>query len=86
MTDRIPGDEPTEPTEPADAAPAVPAEPVPVSDAPPRADAVEDLITEPNLEALVEEAQRLDLYTNLITSGIPLPRERLARFRALGLD
>src|SRR5262245_17992734 len=30
----------------------------------------------PDLEALVEEAERLDLYTNLITSGIPLTRER----------
>jgi pyrroloquinoline quinone biosynthesis protein E len=39
-----------------------------------------------DLEALVEEARRLDLYTNLITSGIPLKRERLARLRALGLD
>ena len=39
-----------------------------------------------DLEALVEEARRLDLYTNLITSGIPLRRERLARFRELGLD
>jgi PqqA peptide cyclase len=39
-----------------------------------------------DLEALIEEARRLDLYTNLITSGIPLTRERLARFRALGLD
>lgn len=39
-----------------------------------------------DLEALVEEARRLDLYSNLITSGIPLQRERLARFRALGLD
>ena len=28
----------------------------------------------------------LDLYTNLITSGIPLARERLARLRELGLD
>jgi pyrroloquinoline quinone biosynthesis protein E len=35
---------------------------------------------------LIEEARRLDLYTNLITSGIPLTRERLARFRDLGLD
>mgnify|MGYP000910354165 CR=1 FL=1 len=50
MTDRIPGNEPVEPTEP-----------VPVSDAPPRADAVEDLITEPNLEALVEEDPDLEL-------------------------
>ena len=39
-----------------------------------------------DLEALIEEARRLDLYTNLITSGIPLRRERLARFRELGLD
>jgi PqqA peptide cyclase len=39
-----------------------------------------------DLEALITEARRLDLYTNLITSGIPLRRERLARFRALGLD
>jgi pyrroloquinoline quinone biosynthesis protein E len=39
-----------------------------------------------DLEALVEEARSLDLYTNLITSGIPLTRERLARFRQLGLD
>src|SRR5262245_63779390 len=39
-----------------------------------------------DLEALIEEARRLDLYTNLITSGIPLRRERLARFRDLGLD
>jgi PqqA peptide cyclase len=40
----------------------------------------------PDLEALIETARRLDLYTNLITSGIPLGRERLARFRELGLD
>jgi pyrroloquinoline quinone biosynthesis protein E len=39
-----------------------------------------------DLEAIVEEARRLDLYTNLITSGVPLRRERLARLRALGLD
>jgi PqqA peptide cyclase len=39
-----------------------------------------------DLEALVEGARALDLYTNLITSGIPLARERLARLRALGLD
>jgi len=39
-----------------------------------------------DLETLVAEARRLDLYTNLITSGIPLRRERLARFRELGLD
>jgi PqqA peptide cyclase len=40
----------------------------------------------PDLEALVEEAERLDLYTNLITSGIPLARERLAGLKARGLD
>lgn len=39
-----------------------------------------------DLEDLIEEARRLDLYTNLITSGIPISRERLARFRELGLD
>ena len=39
-----------------------------------------------DLEALVAEARRLDLYTNLITSGVPLRRERLAQLRALGLD
>jgi pyrroloquinoline quinone biosynthesis protein E len=39
-----------------------------------------------DLESLVEGARALDLYTNLITSGIPLRRERLAGLRALGLD
>ncbi len=39
-----------------------------------------------DLEPLIEEARALDLYTNLITSGIPLTRERLAGFRQLGLD
>ncbi|CUS39605.1 pyrroloquinoline quinone biosynthesis protein PqqE [Candidatus Nitrospira nitrificans] len=39
-----------------------------------------------DLERLVEEARKLDLYTNLITSGIPLTFERLSRLRALGLD
>src|SRR5215813_2977162 len=39
-----------------------------------------------DLEALIADARRLDLYTNLITSGIPLTRERLGRFRDLGLD
>ncbi len=39
-----------------------------------------------DLEEIVETARRLDLYTNLITSGIPLARERLERLRALGLD
>jgi pyrroloquinoline quinone biosynthesis protein E len=39
-----------------------------------------------DLEALIEQARGLDLYTNLITSGIPLTLERLRGFRALGLD
>ena len=39
-----------------------------------------------DLEAIVARARRLDLYTNLITSGVPLKRERLARLRELGLD
>jgi len=39
-----------------------------------------------DLEALVAEAERLELYTNLITSGIPLTRERLRRLKDLGLD
>jgi len=40
----------------------------------------------PDLEDLVEEARALDLYTNLITSGLPLDRARLERLRRLGLD
>ena len=39
-----------------------------------------------DLEELVEGARALDLYTNLITSGIPCTRERLARLKACGLD
>ncbi len=39
-----------------------------------------------DLEALVEAARALDLYTNLITSGIPLTRERLAELKRRGLD
>jgi PqqA peptide cyclase len=39
-----------------------------------------------DLEALVAEAERLQLYTNLITSAIPLTRERLSKLRDLGLD
>jgi len=39
-----------------------------------------------DLEELIAEARKLDLYTNLITSGIPLSRERLAKFREAGLD
>lgn len=39
-----------------------------------------------DLEQLIEAARALDLYTNLVTSGIPLARGRLEKFRALGLD
>jgi PqqA peptide cyclase len=39
-----------------------------------------------DLEPLIAAAHELDLYTNLITSGIPLSRARLERFRGLGLD
>ncbi|HET7764832.1 MAG TPA: pyrroloquinoline quinone biosynthesis protein PqqE [Burkholderiales bacterium] len=39
-----------------------------------------------DLEALIACARELDLYTNLITSGIPLSPDRLAKFRAAGLD
>jgi PqqA peptide cyclase len=39
-----------------------------------------------DLEEIVQEARRLELYTNLITSGIPLPRERLAELCRRGLD
>jgi pyrroloquinoline quinone biosynthesis protein E len=43
-------------------------------------------LVRPDIEALIEQARALDLYVNLITSGIPLTRERLARFRELGLN
>ena len=39
-----------------------------------------------DLERLIERASQLELYTNLITSGIPLTFERLSRFVALGLN
>ena len=39
-----------------------------------------------DLEELVAGARRLDLYTNLATSGVPLPRERLVKLREAGLD
>lgn len=38
------------------------------------------------LEALVERAAALELYSNLITSGLPLTRQRLSRLAAAGLD
>jgi PqqA peptide cyclase len=39
-----------------------------------------------DLERIVAAARRQDLYTNLITSGVPLTRERLAGLKAAGLD
>jgi pyrroloquinoline quinone biosynthesis protein E len=45
----------------------------------------EPLVRE-DLEQLVAGARALELYTNLITSGVPLERERLAALRAAGLD
>jgi pyrroloquinoline quinone biosynthesis protein E len=39
-----------------------------------------------DLEKIVAAARGLELYTNLATSGVPLPRERLERLRAAGLD
>ena len=45
----------------------------------------EPLVRE-DLEQLVAAARKLDLYTNLITSAIPLERNRLAKLRSLGLD
>jgi pyrroloquinoline quinone biosynthesis protein E len=39
-----------------------------------------------DLEALVAGARALDLYTNLVTSGVPLDRARLEDLRAAGLD
>jgi pyrroloquinoline quinone biosynthesis protein E len=39
-----------------------------------------------DLELLLSAAHGLDLYTNLITSGVPLTRERLGRLKTHGLD
>jgi pyrroloquinoline quinone biosynthesis protein E len=39
-----------------------------------------------DLEPLVKHARSLDLYTNLITSGIPLTRDRLAALKHAGID
>src|SRR6185369_4707230 len=39
-----------------------------------------------DLEALVAAARAADLYTNLITSGVPLSAARLGRLRDAGLD
>jgi pyrroloquinoline quinone biosynthesis protein E len=43
-------------------------------------------LVRPDLEAIVAGAHRLDLYTHLVTSGIPLTRARLAALRDSGLD
>lgn len=40
----------------------------------------------PDLEKLVASARRRDLYSTLITSGIPLVKERLVRLKAEGLE
>jgi PqqA peptide cyclase len=39
-----------------------------------------------DLEALIAASRERDLYTTLITSGLPLDRERLERLRDAGLD
>ena len=39
-----------------------------------------------DLEILIEGARRLELYTNLITSGLPLNQQRLSRLGTLGLN
>jgi pyrroloquinoline quinone biosynthesis protein E len=39
-----------------------------------------------DLELLVAEAKRLELFVNLITSGLPLARERLVALRDAGLN
>jgi pyrroloquinoline quinone biosynthesis protein E len=39
-----------------------------------------------DLAELIAHARRRDLYTNLITSGVPVERERLAALRDAGLD
>ncbi|MBC7172775.1 MAG: radical SAM protein, partial [Polyangiaceae bacterium] len=39
-----------------------------------------------DLEAIVAGARRADLYTNLVTSGVPLGFERLCALRAAGVD
>jgi pyrroloquinoline quinone biosynthesis protein E len=39
-----------------------------------------------DLEALITEARRLGYYSNLITSGVGMDEERVARFKQAGLD
>jgi len=39
-----------------------------------------------DLEELIEGARKLGYYTNLITSGVGLDPDKVARFKAAGLD
>lgn len=39
-----------------------------------------------DLETIVVAAREREMYTNLITSGVPLTKERLARLQSAGLD
>ncbi|HEX7666409.1 MAG TPA: pyrroloquinoline quinone biosynthesis protein PqqE [Polyangiaceae bacterium] len=39
-----------------------------------------------DLEILVERARKRELYVNLVTSGVPLDRDRLVRLRDAGVD
>ena len=39
-----------------------------------------------DLEVLIAEARQLGYYTNLITSGVGMDEERVARFKEAGLD
>jgi pyrroloquinoline quinone biosynthesis protein E len=43
-------------------------------------------LVRPDLEALVASGRASALYVNLITSGVPLARERLVRLKEAGLD
>jgi pyrroloquinoline quinone biosynthesis protein E len=43
-------------------------------------------LARPDLEELLRTARALDLYTQLVTSGVPLVRDRLHRLAACGLD
>jgi PqqA peptide cyclase len=43
-------------------------------------------LARPDLERLVATAHALSLYVQLVTSGVPLTRERLSALRAAGLD
>jgi pyrroloquinoline quinone biosynthesis protein E len=43
-------------------------------------------LVRPDLEEIVAAARASQLYTNLITSGIPFDRQRLGRLAAAGLD